>query len=109
MPIQAVLFKRELYAERGGFDTRLDALEDWNLWQRYAYGNRFVYVPKVTSQFRTPADGTARGTRHRMLRAAYEPVRRQIRATLRSLAVGNSEPDLDLMSTAERMSGTLLE
>lgn len=54
--IQSVLFERRLFIERGGFDEDMDALEDWLLWLRYAKGNRFIYVPKVTSMFRTPAD-----------------------------------------------------
>lgn len=54
MPIQSVLFERELYVQHKGFEENMDALEDWILWARYAYGNQFVYVPKVTSMFRTP-------------------------------------------------------
>jgi GT2 family glycosyltransferase len=55
MPIQSVLFRRRLFEERGGFCEDMDALEDWNLWIRYAYENQFLYVPRVTSLFRTPA------------------------------------------------------
>lgn len=55
-PIQSVLFERRLFNERGGFEEDMDALEDWLLWLRYALHNRFVYVPKVTSLFRTPID-----------------------------------------------------
>ncbi|MDE2430639.1 MAG: glycosyltransferase, partial [Burkholderiales bacterium] len=56
MPIQAVLFERALFELRGGFDEDLDALEDWTLWVRYAHGNQFAYIPKLTSLFRTPSD-----------------------------------------------------
>ncbi len=55
MAIQSVLFERRLYEARGGFDEDMDALEDWVLWNRYAAGERFAYVPRVTSMFRTPA------------------------------------------------------
>ena len=92
MPIQAVLFKRELFIERGGFDTDLEALEDWNLWQRYAFGHRFVYVPKVTSLFRTPADSETRTQRALVLNAAYEPVRQRTRSLLRSFAIDGPPP-----------------
>lgn len=71
MPIQAILFKRELYEQLGGFDTELDQLEDWNLWLRYGYGNQFVYVPKTTSLFRSPSDYEARSARHTLLHNAY--------------------------------------
>ena len=55
MAIQSVLFERQLYVERGGFEEDMDALEDWILWINYSQGNSFVYVPKVTSIYRIPA------------------------------------------------------
>ncbi len=70
--IQAILFKRELYEQRGGFDTSLNQLEDWNLWLRYGHGNRFLYVPKTTSLFRSPADLETRLSRHAILHTAYD-------------------------------------
>ena len=71
IPIQSILFKRDLYMERGGFETDMSNLEDWNLWLRYAYKNRFCYVPKTTSLFRTPADPKVRLDRHKQLHNAY--------------------------------------
>jgi len=71
MAIQSVLFERRLFAERGGFDEKMDALEDWDLWLRYAWGHRFSYVPKVTSIFRTPADSQKRLDRQQALDRAY--------------------------------------
>ena len=71
MPIQSVLFERRLYLERGGFDEDMDYLEDWTLWVRYAQKNRFEYVPKVTSMFRTPADPAIISQRVERLDAAY--------------------------------------
>lgn len=53
-PIQTVLFERNLFTERGGFDEDLDTLEDWLLWYKYAQGNIFTFVEKSTSIFRTP-------------------------------------------------------
>jgi GT2 family glycosyltransferase len=55
MPIQAVLFRRELFEEHGGFDPELDQLEDWNLWVRYSLRRDFAMVEKVTSLYRVPA------------------------------------------------------
>jgi len=55
MPIQAVLFRRELFEEHGGFDPELDQLEDWNLWVRYSLHRDFAMVEKVTSLYRVPA------------------------------------------------------
>jgi GT2 family glycosyltransferase len=70
-PIQSVLFRRSLYLERGGFDEFLSYLEDWNLWLRYAYGNRFVYVPKTTSLYRVPASAVESDSRNALLNKAY--------------------------------------
>lgn len=58
LAIQSVMFERKLFEERGGFDEDMDALEDWSLWIRYAWKHRFIFIPKVTSLFRTPADPT---------------------------------------------------
>lgn len=71
MAIQSVLFDRSLYKERGGFEEDMDALEDWVLWVRYAHGNRFIYVPKVTSMFRTPSDREKIRERSIAFSAAY--------------------------------------
>ena len=72
IPIQAILFSRSLFLERGGFDESLDQLEDWNLWLRYADDNLFAYVPKTTSMFRVPADPDVKMARHMQLHQAYE-------------------------------------
>ena len=71
IPIQSLLFKRSLYLQRGGFETDMSDLEDWNLWLRYGAGNKFLYVPKTTSLFRTPADPAIRMDRHKSLHKAY--------------------------------------
>lgn len=71
LPIQSVLFDRRLFLERGGFEEDMEALEDWVLWRTYAHDNEFVYVPKVTSVFRTPAPGALRQRREKVLEDAY--------------------------------------
>lgn len=85
IPIQALLFSRSLFAKRGGFDTSLDQLEDWNLWLRYGFGNSFEYVPKTTSIFRTPADANERAQRQEALHEAYFRAREAAFAALRDL------------------------
>lgn len=72
MAIQSVLFERQLFLQRGGFETDLDALEDWVLWNIYAHRNTFIHVPKVTSVFRTPADARLRAARNEVFANAYE-------------------------------------
>lgn len=54
IPIQCVLFSKELYNSYGGFDTDLENLEDWNLWTRYSLDNDFKYIEKTTSMYRVP-------------------------------------------------------
>ncbi|MBB6024670.1 GT2 family glycosyltransferase [Paenibacillus sp. JGP012] len=56
LPIQTVMFSREMFLNFGGFDESLDALEDWDLWMKYALETHFLYVGKVTSIYRVPFD-----------------------------------------------------
>jgi glycosyltransferase involved in cell wall biosynthesis len=85
MAIQSVLFERRLFEERGGFELDMHALEDWVLWNLYACRNTFVFVPKTTSLFRTPASDEARLRRNATFSAAYELARERI--GMRLLAV----------------------
>lgn len=55
IPIQSLLFNRELYENYGGFDESLEYLEDWDLWVRYACHTDFLFIPKITSKYRVPA------------------------------------------------------
>jgi GT2 family glycosyltransferase len=71
MPIQAVLFRRELFEEYGGFDPELDQLEDWNLWVRYSLHRDFAMVEKVTSLYRVPACPDDAADRQRALDDYY--------------------------------------
>jgi GT2 family glycosyltransferase len=72
--IQSILFDRQLFVERGGFDINLDYLEDWNLWVRYGWQNTFVFVPKLTSMYRVPASEIEYQRRFNLLNDAYEGV-----------------------------------
>jgi GT2 family glycosyltransferase len=72
IPIQAILFRRSLFEKHGGFDTELEQLEDWNLWLRYGHQQRFQFIPKTTSYYRTPANASVRADRHQLLHEAYE-------------------------------------
>lgn len=74
MPIQSVLFDRSLFVERGGFDEDIDVLEDWLLWNRFAQGNHFTHVSKVTSLYRTPCDRESIRRRREMFDVAYQDV-----------------------------------
>jgi glycosyltransferase involved in cell wall biosynthesis len=67
-PIQAALFRRHLLQTCGNFDETLDALEDWDLWLRFAMVTPFIGIPEITSTyylFGTPAALAARRAVHR--------------------------------------------
>ena len=85
LPIQSVLFHRDLWARHGGFAEDMDQLEDWNLWTRYTIEDDFVPVEKTTSKYRVPDDPREAAARQAKLDAAYgDAVERQrkLRLTL---------------------------
>lgn len=72
IPIQCILFSKELFDKYGGFDEEMDQLEDWNLWTKYALVSDFKFVNKLTSLYRTPFDITIRNKRAAKLDEAYK-------------------------------------
>ena len=74
-PIQAVMFDKEVYKTCGGFDENMDALEDWDLWIRYALKYPFRYVDKTTSLYRVPADPKEIARRSQFLTEPLNEVR----------------------------------
>ena len=50
-PIQAVAFHKSLVQTCGGLDIELDALEDWDLWVRFARHSTITAVQQKTSMF----------------------------------------------------------
>jgi len=77
LPIQTVMFKKTLYVKYGGLDTGLDVLEDWDLWCRYAVDNDFLYVNKITSQYRVPYDKTIYKSRRKLLLSYTDLIRKR--------------------------------
>jgi glycosyltransferase involved in cell wall biosynthesis len=72
LPIQSVLFRRELFQRYGGLDESLECLEDWDLWRRYLAAGKFIHVDRVTSMHRVPADAGEAHARYRRIQA-YRP------------------------------------
>ena len=72
LPIQTVLFQRQLYLENGGFDLSLENLEDWNLWVRYSLKHDFLLISKVTSLYRVPNDVNKALQRQSVLNDYYD-------------------------------------
>ncbi|MGV6858704.1 MAG: glycosyltransferase [bacterium] len=71
IPIQAILFQRQLFDQYGGFDENMTYLEDWDLWKRYAAQHTFKWVKKTTSLFHTPHHDEHRVQRQIELDSAY--------------------------------------
>lgn len=93
IPIQSILFEAALFQQRGGFDVALDYLEDWHLWQRYAHGNQFSYVPKTTSMYRTPLNMNLRSERQALLNGAYNEVKQQAAKDIEALDIQLTKND----------------
>ncbi|MGC8979250.1 glycosyltransferase [Caldisericum sp.] len=73
-PLQSVMFHRSLYEKYGGFDEKLEVLEDWDLWRRFSQSTDFLTVPKTTSEFRTSADSKTNLLRQKILDDTYSKV-----------------------------------
>ncbi|MGG4481095.1 glycosyltransferase [Paenibacillus illinoisensis] len=55
-PIQAAMFKKEIYEQVGGIDESLEWLEDWDLWIKFSMHSNFSFVNKITSVYCVPAN-----------------------------------------------------
>jgi hypothetical protein len=56
IPINTMMFSRNLFTLEGGFDETLDVLEDWDLWRRYSQDAEFLFIEKLTCLYRVPSD-----------------------------------------------------
>ena len=75
IPIQCIMFEKDLFVEYGGLDENLDALEDWDMWVRYSLHTDFTYINKTTSIYRTPYNKTINHDRQKILDEALMRVR----------------------------------
>ena len=48
----SIVFKREVYETLGGYDTRLEYIEDWEFYVRAALNYEFVYSPEILANYR---------------------------------------------------------
>ena len=67
VPIQAVVFHKDLFEQYGGLDENIDALEDWDMWMRYVCHTEIISVDKATSIFKVPADAKIIASRDRAI------------------------------------------
>lgn len=79
IPIQSILFDRSLYQEFGGFDEKLDVLEDWDLWARYATHTEYIFVPEKTSVYFVPAVRSKKQNRTNQLHKAEQHIQNKFK------------------------------
>jgi len=87
IPAIAPLVRRTALEETGGFDERLTALEDWDLWLRLALLAEARYIPAVLATYRVQPGGMSED-RSRMDRSRFgvlDKLRRTRPATLEGL------------------------
>lgn len=89
IPIQCIMFKKELFINYGGLDETLDALEDWDLWVKYALHTEFGYIPKVTSLYRVPFDRSVSAERQATLDEALSTVREKHNSYITQLSAND--------------------
>lgn len=77
-PIQAVMFKREIFEKYGGMDEELDNLEDWEMWARFGMENKYLYIPKATSLYRVPAKNETFEERQKEIDSYYKKAQEKI-------------------------------
>lgn len=75
IPIQCIMFEKSLFEKYGGLDESLDALEDWDLWVRYACHTSYDCIEKTTSLYRVPSAKNINEKRQKDLDQALEVVR----------------------------------
>ena len=76
MPLQSVMFRRELYEQYGGMHETLDGGEDWYMWLKYFAKARRTSLChgdfyRATSIFLVPANRTAAATRDEHYKQFY--------------------------------------
>jgi glycosyltransferase involved in cell wall biosynthesis len=77
IPINCMLFSRDLYLKEGGFDEQLDVLEDWDLWIRYSQYTDFLFIERATCIYRVPESENISQERQQRMDKSYEVVRKK--------------------------------
>lgn len=95
IPIQSIMFERDLYEELGGFDEELKLLEDWDLWIRYSSRCDFLYVPKVTSVYHTPYKGKRKHQRESFMKEASRNISEKHQQYHLSMTVSQVNQEMD--------------
>lgn len=97
LPIQTVLFKKELFLKYGGFNEDLEFLEDWDLWYRYSINNNFRFYPKLTSIYKVPFKKNIKQSRQVLLDKNYKEIRDKYNT--QNLALFGHSPEMHIDQT----------
>ena len=87
IPIQCIMFEKELFENYGGLDETLDALEDWDLWVRYSLHTDFDCIEKTTSIYRVPYNKEINSKRQKDLDEALHVVREKHKTYMQQISV----------------------
>jgi glycosyltransferase involved in cell wall biosynthesis len=58
----SMVVKRQVYETLGGFDRRLDAFEDWEMWIRVACSYEMGFIPDILAEYRISASNSTSRT-----------------------------------------------
>lgn len=107
IPIQSILFSRTFYDELGGFDEKLEYLEDWDVWVRYSTMGDFWYVPCITSKYYVPYRSKKKMQRNRELDMALGQVREKFNEYKMKISVGDISQNMDYVLNVYNKKGVL--
>jgi len=71
----SIVLKRDVYEALGGFDRRLDAMEDWEMWIRVASRFPVAFIPEPLAEYRWSSGNATSLT---ILSGAHGRVARQV-------------------------------
>lgn len=87
IPIQCIMFKKDLFIKYGGLDENVDALEDWDMWVRYSLHTDFAFMLKTTSVYRVPAVKQVNAERQKALDEALITMREKHKGYQQTVSV----------------------
>ncbi len=107
IPIQSILFSREFFENKGGFDENLDMFEDWDLWVRYSIYADFVYCNAVTSAYYVSYQRKTKGERADSFHDAKKELMKKFESYRLDISVADLNSDLSRI-LEEYFSGRLI-